>query len=94
MTARVCKRFLISGRVQGVFFRGSAAQQATRLGLNGWARNLADGRVEVLALGEAADVGVLEQWLHEGPPVARVDDVAVSTEDPADHAQLTDFRTG
>lgn len=68
-------RFLVSGRVQGVFFRASTRDEARRLGLNGYARNLADGRVEVLALGEATAINALAQWLHHGPPLARVAEV-------------------
>ena len=89
-----CKRFLVSGRVQGVFFRASTAQQATRLELTGWARNLSDGRVEVLARGTSVSVDTLERWLQHGPPVARVDNVVANDEDPADYAELNDFRTG
>jgi acylphosphatase len=70
-----CARFHVSGRVQGVFFRASTRQQALRLGLRGYARNLADGRVEVVACGSAETVGELERWLWQGPPAARVDDV-------------------
>jgi acylphosphatase len=68
-------RFLVSGRVQGVFYRASARQQALRLGLTGHARNLSDGRVEVLAYGEAAALEALERWLWQGPPAAKVTDV-------------------
>jgi acylphosphatase len=71
-------RFHVSGRVQGVFFRASTRQQASRLGLRGYARNLADGRVEVVACGSAEAVGELERWLWQGPPAARVDDVVRS----------------
>lgn len=71
-------RFLVSGRVQGVFFRASARDEALRLGLNGYARNLADGRVEVVAGGSDEALRELEQWLWQGPPAARVDDVARS----------------
>ncbi|WP_149195977.1 acylphosphatase [Luteimonas suaedae] len=68
-------RFLISGKVQGVFFRASTREQAQRLGLRGHAKNLPDGRVEVLAAGEAAAIDALERWLQRGPPQARVDAV-------------------
>jgi acylphosphatase len=68
----VCVRFIVSGRVQGVFFRASAREEALRLGLTGHARNLADGRVEVLAWGDSAALAELERWLHVGPPLARV----------------------
>ncbi len=68
-------RFLISGKVQGVFFRASTREQAQRLGLTGSARNLSDGRVEVIAAGEGAAIEALAQWLQHGPPSARVDRV-------------------
>lgn len=69
------RKWLISGRVQGVFFRESTRRQAEPLGLSGHARNLPDGRVEVVACGPAAAVDELERWLQRGPTAARVDDV-------------------
>ena len=66
-------RFFVEGRVQGVFFRASAKQQAQALGVRGYARNLHDGRVEVLAVGDVQAVERLEEWLKHGPPHARVD---------------------
>lgn len=69
-------RFIVSGKVQGVFFRASTREQAQRLGLRGEARNLPDGTVEVLAAGDAAGVDALERWLHQGPPLAQVLEVA------------------
>lgn len=69
---RVCFRCLVAGRAQGVFFRAATREQAQRLGLTGYARNLADGRVEVLACGEPDSVGQLREWLHTGPPAAEV----------------------
>ncbi len=65
-------RFLVSGKVQGVFFRASAREQALRLGLRGYAKNLADGRVEVVAVGDADRIDTLGRWLEQGPPMARV----------------------
>ncbi|KGQ19531.1 Acylphosphate phosphohydrolase [Lysobacter dokdonensis DS-58] len=66
-------RFFVEGRVQGVFFRASARQQAQSLGVRGYARNLHDGRVEVLAVGDVQAVERLEEWLKHGPAHARVD---------------------
>lgn len=66
-------RFLISGKVQGVFFRASARERALDLGLSGRATNLPDGRVEVIAEGDASALDALETWLKHGPPMARVD---------------------
>lgn len=67
--------FLVSGKVQGVFFRAATRERATALGLSGHARNLADGRVEVLAAGDAAALETLAAWLAHGPPSARVEQV-------------------
>ena len=63
----------VSGRVQGVFFRGQTEQWAVAKGLRGWVRNRADGRVEVLAEGERGDLEALLDLLRQGPPFARVD---------------------
>lgn len=65
-------RFLVSGHVQGVYFRASTREQALRLGLSGHARNLDDGRVEVLAIGEGDAVEAMARWLEQGPSAARV----------------------
>jgi acylphosphatase len=68
-------RCLVAGRVQGVYYRGATAEQAGRLQLDGWVKNLADGRVEVVAAGQPDAVAELASWLWEGPPAARVDAV-------------------
>ena len=68
-------RFLVAGRVQGVFFRASTRRVAEQLGLAGHAINLPDGRVEVIASGPAAALTELEKWLWQGPAAARVDSV-------------------
>lgn len=65
-------RFLVSGHVQGVFFRAGTQSRARELGLVGHARNLADGRVEVIAQGSGGALDALARWLHAGPPSARV----------------------
>ena len=76
MSAPEAARFLVSGRVQGVAFRAWTRAQAAELGLRGHARNLADGRVEVVAAGAAGALATLAQRLHRGPPQARVDAVS------------------
>lgn len=76
-------RFLVGGHVQGVFFRASTGEQAQRLGLRGHARNLADGRVEVVAAGADDAIEALARWLQRGPPMARVDEVLRSEGDGA-----------
>jgi acylphosphatase len=78
----VARRAFVSGRVQGVWFRAAAAEQATALGVRGYARNLADGRVEVLAVGDEHAVAELLRWLHRGPPLAAVAEVAVENVEP------------
>ena len=85
-----CAKFIVSGRVQGVCFRASTRTEALRLHLTGYARNLANGDVEVLACGEAAALDRLERWLHVGPPAARVQSVA---RDAAQDTVLAGFAT-
>lgn len=75
--ARAAKRCIVSGKVQGVWYRASAQRQAQRLGVTGVARNLADGSVEVIACGDEAAVAALVAWCRRGPERARVDAVAV-----------------
>lgn len=85
-----CARFIISGRVQGVFFRASTREQAQRLKLGGYAKNSPDGTVEVLACGEELAINQLEHWLQRGPPSARVENV---TRAPADESMDAGFHT-
>lgn len=75
----VARRFLISGRVQGVGFRWFAESAAAREGLHGWIRNLPDGRVEAQAEGDAESIERFERALRQGPPSARVETVDVDT---------------
>jgi len=84
----LCRRCIVSGRVQGVFFRASTRDRAFALGVSGHARNLPDGRVEVLACGEAEAVAALCEWLRLGPPHARVTDVHCM------HVELADAPAG
>lgn len=69
------RKYRITGRVQGVFFRASTREQALRLGLTGHAINLPDGAVEVLACGDVARLDELAAWLWQGPPRAQVTQV-------------------
>ena len=70
-----CKRCRIKGRVQGVFFRASSQEQANKYNLTGYAKNLPDGSVEVLACGQSQAVEALCDWLWQGPLHARVENV-------------------
>jgi acylphosphatase len=88
-------RCIVAGRVQGVFYRRSAQQVAQQLGLTGSARNLPDGRVEVLAWGEASSIDRLVDWLGQGPALARVTSVEVSPLAPDEAGGPPDhFTTG
>jgi acylphosphatase len=71
----VMRRFLVTGKVQGVYFRHSTRLEASRLGLRGFARNLPDGSVEVVVHGSAEALDALREWLARGPSQARVDAV-------------------
>ena len=75
---RICLHAIVSGRVQGVGFRQHADEQAQALELDGWVRNLADGRVEVLIEGEELAARELADWLAQGPPAAQVTEVELS----------------
>jgi acylphosphatase len=72
----IARRFLVTGKVQGVYFRHSARNEAKRLKVRGLARNISDGSVEVIAQGSSEAVEALRQWLHRGPAAARVDSVS------------------
>jgi acylphosphatase len=80
---------VVSGRVQGVFFRDHTRRWAGSLGLTGWVRNLWDGRVEVLTEGEKDRIETLISRLKQGPPLAQVEDVNVTWEEFLD--EFVDF---
>lgn len=71
---------IISGRVQGVSYRATTREAAQKLGLTGYARNLSDGRVEVVAEGDGEALVALEQWCRNGPPTAKVESIETSHE--------------
>jgi len=89
MSNNVRAHAIISGKVQGVWFRVETQQAARRQGVTGWVRNKRDGSVEAVFEGEAEDVQATLSWCHKGPPHARVDNVAVSWQDHA--GEYTDF---
>jgi acylphosphatase len=78
----IARNVVVSGDVQGVFFRDSARREARRLGVSGWIRNRADGCVEAHFEGSADAVGELVRWCNEGPRHATVEDVKVSDAEP------------
>jgi len=83
-------RAIISGRVQGVWFRASTLEKALEYGVNGTVRNLVDGRVELVADGEDERVDLLLRWAGNGPPMAAVD--RVELENLPRDKEFTDFR--
>lgn len=88
----ICKQFLVGGRVQGVFYRATVAQHARTLAITGHAHNLPDGRVEVLAYGQAHALEALERQLWIGSSASKVTAVEVTDVEPG---QAPDrFRTG
>jgi len=91
MDNKVRARVVITGKVQGVFFRMATRNEAQRWGLYGWARNRSDGTVEAVFEGDKPAVETLLQWCKKGPPHARVDRVDIQWEDPAedlDHFEI------
>lgn len=89
--AKICIHAFVSGKVQGVWFRQSTKEQALKQDVTGWAKNLADGRVETLLCGEEQAVTKVQAWLHEGPERARVDEVTIET---LDYQPVDGFVTG
>ena len=87
-------RCLVSGRVQGVYYRASAAARAREAGITGYARNLPDGRVEVLACGSQPALAAFVEWLWIGPSAAKVIDVATEIIQLAQEHWPGEFRTG
>lgn len=81
-------RVLISGRVQGVYFRGTCRQMALAHGVTGWVRNLPDGRVEAVFEGPADGVERLLEWSRQGPAWAIVSGVSVQAERPEGHGEF------
>ena len=88
----VNRAFLISGRVQGVFFRDSTKKEALKLGLQGSAVNLSDGTVKVCLRGESEDIDLLERWLQIGPELAKVE--SVIEVDIDQQLELNGFKVG
>ena len=80
---------IISGRVQGVWFRASTKQIAKQLGLTGWVRNTPDGYVEAVFEGEEHLINKMIEWCHQGPPLSKVKNVEVKNQDPTN--EFSDF---
>jgi acylphosphatase len=89
VAADICVRCYVAGRVQGVFYRASARHEAQQLGLRGFAKNLHDGRVEVVACGSVEAIEALQSWLRKGPMDANVSGVSCETIDYRDFQNFT-----
>jgi len=86
MSDRIRARVFVSGRVQGVYYRANTRDAARARDVDGWVRNLDDGRVEAVFEGEEAAVEAMIEWCHTGSPAATVDDVDVAYEEPRDES--------
>ncbi|CCQ37010.1 acylphosphatase [Natronomonas moolapensis 8.8.11] len=82
MDDRIRAHVFVSGRVQGVYYRATTRDTARERGVDGWVRNLDDGRVEAVFEGTEATVESMVEWCHTGSPNARVDDVEVEYGEP------------
>ena len=82
-----CTHLIVSGRVQGVFFRANVRNKAVKLGLNGYAKNLNDGNVEVVAQGDEEKIKKLMDFIKKGPGIAKVTDMKIK------HRELENFKS-
>lgn len=82
MQDRVRAHVFVSGRVQGVYYRATTRDTAREKGVDGWVRNLDDGRVEAVFEGDRGAIEAMIEWCHTGSPRARVDDVSVEYDEP------------
>ena len=89
----LCQRFLVSGNVQGVFYRAHTQLEARRLGLRGFAKNLESGDVEVIACGNSNGIEALEQWLWRGSPMSEVNNVISELTNIYSYNDFKDFKT-
>jgi len=90
--AKRCLKCIISGRVQGVWYRAHTQTQAEKLVITGWVRNLPNGQVETLICGEEESVTMMQTWLTKGPPMAKVLNVEVEEVSVEVHKEHTEFK--
>lgn len=86
---KTTKHVIISGRVQGVFFRANTQQKAEQLGVNGWVRNTSDGKVEAVFVGDKQKVDEIIKWCHQGSSMAEVENVEIEEKESTD--EYSDF---
>ena len=77
-----CVHLIVSGRVQGVFFRGNTRRKEIELGLNGYAKNLPDGNVEIVAQGGEKKINELVDFIKKGPGIAKVENIQIKNKEP------------
>ena len=87
------RRLIISGKVQGVYYRASMVEEAQRLGVKGWVRNRRDGTVEAQLQGDGESVALLIAWARKGPPSARVSNVLVELAEAGDYSDFQAIAT-
>ena len=92
MNKRTRVHLFIKGRVQGVFFRESTRIKAKQLEINGWVKNLNDGRVEAVFEGENEKIKKIIKWAEKGPIISRVDDVEIKEEEYKDEFKNFEIR--
>ena len=80
-----CVHLIVSGRVQGVFFRDNTRKKAIELGLNGYAKNLSDGNVEIVAQGDEEKINELVEFIKKGPGISKVENIQIK------HKELEKF---
>lgn len=88
----IARHLIVSGRVQGVFFRMETMRAAERFGVFGWVRNLPDGRVEAVLEGDRQAVESLTDWCRKGPALARVDEVRIESRPYEGHFSRFEIR--
>ena len=81
MEEKIRTHILVSGRVQGVFYRKGVYQKAHELGLKGWVHNLVDGKVEIVCEGNKEQIGKFIEWCKEGTPLAKIENCEVTYEE-------------
>jgi len=86
---KTTKHVIISGRVQGIFFRANTQQKAEQLGIKGWVRNTSDGKVEAVFVGDKQKVDEIIKWCHQGPSMAEVENVEIEEKESTD--EYSDF---
>lgn len=92
MKKKIKSHIFVSGKVQGIFFRDNTRKKALDLGVTGWIRNLADGRVEAVFEGEKDKVEKMVSWVREGPAFAKINNVSVVSDNYSGESETFEIR--